>query len=176
MKVEEVLKRLERVRARGHGRWSALCAAHADKYPSLTLRETDDGRILLHCFAGCSVEAICAALGLTVSNLFPDPESPRLGKRKPRSRPWRFDWRQTAALLEDHALTLWLRAESVLASAKDMQTPEWTDEDFDTAVKAVSRAYTDIERSEFLEDVAFDLRLQGLREEQERYATRNRVA
>ncbi len=176
MIAEELVGRLEAVRPKGTGKWQARCPAHDDREPSLSIREADDGRILVYCFAGCSVEAICAALGLTVRELFADSEPPSRRLQKAQPKPWRFRWRRTAARLEDHALTLWLRAESVLASAKDMQTPEWTDKDFDTAVKAVSRAYTDIERSEFLEDVAFDLRLQGLRKEQERYAPRSRVA
>jgi len=175
MTVQELLSQLDGVRHTPRG-WTAKCPAHDDRRPSLSIRETDDGQTLVYCFAGCSVEAICAALGLRLCDLFANSEPPSRRRRKAQQQHWRFNWRWTAARLEDHALTLWLRAESVLASAKDMQTPEWTDEDFDTAVKAVSRAYTDIERSEFLEDVAFDLRLQGLRKEQERYATRSRVA
>ncbi len=98
-------------------------------------------------------------------------------QRRPSApKPWRFNWRRTAATFEDHALTLWLRAESVLASAKGMNTHEWTDGDFDVAMNAVIRAHRDIKQSEFLEEVAFDLRLQGLRKEEERHATRSLVA
>jgi hypothetical protein len=50
----------------------ALCPAHADKNPSLSIRQ-ENGRLLLHCFAGCTVEAVCAALGITVRELFSDP-------------------------------------------------------------------------------------------------------
>jgi hypothetical protein len=37
----------------------------------LSLAEGDDGRILLHCFAGCSVADVMAAVGLSVADLFP---------------------------------------------------------------------------------------------------------
>lgn len=51
-------------------RWRALCPAHDDQTPSFTVQEGEDGRILLHCHAGCSVDAICRSLNLEVSHLF----------------------------------------------------------------------------------------------------------
>jgi hypothetical protein len=51
--------------------WSALCPAHNDKEPSLSLREGDDGRALVKCHAGCTPEAVVAALGLSMAALFP---------------------------------------------------------------------------------------------------------
>lgn len=48
------------------------CPAHEDRSPSLSIREGDDGRVLVHCFAGCSIEAICEALGWQMADLFPD--------------------------------------------------------------------------------------------------------
>jgi putative DNA primase/helicase len=68
MKLEEILSRVKHVRRNGSS-WMGLCPAHPDKNQSLSIRELD-GRILLHCFAGCAVEAICAALGLSVRDLF----------------------------------------------------------------------------------------------------------
>ena len=52
----------------------ARCPAHRDQHPSLSISEGEDGRILLHCWAGCSTSAILAALGLRWVDLFPkDP-------------------------------------------------------------------------------------------------------
>ena len=49
--------------ARRSGRgWVARCPAHEDRTPSLSIRGTEDGRLLLHCFAGCSWSAIRTAL------------------------------------------------------------------------------------------------------------------
>ena len=67
-----LLDRLDRVRQTGPGRWIACCPSHNDKSPSLSIRETDDGRILLHDFAGCDTASVLAALGLSLSDLFPD--------------------------------------------------------------------------------------------------------
>lgn len=36
------------------------------------MRETDDGRLLMHCFGACEVASIVAALGLEIGDLFPD--------------------------------------------------------------------------------------------------------
>lgn len=33
--------------------WLARCPVHADRTPSLALRDGDGGRLLVHCFAGC---------------------------------------------------------------------------------------------------------------------------
>lgn len=70
--TETLLTRLEGVRQTGPGRWVARCPAHADKSPSLSIRETDDGRILIHDFSGCAAADVVAAVGLTLSHLFPE--------------------------------------------------------------------------------------------------------
>ena len=68
----KLLDRLERVKQTGANRWVARCPAHEDRSPSLSVRELDDGKILLHDFGGCDNDAILAAVGLTMSDLFPD--------------------------------------------------------------------------------------------------------
>jgi hypothetical protein len=72
--LERVLARLPSARRRGK-EWRALCPAHEDREPSLTVA-LKNGRVLLHCFAGCSTEAIVGALGLTASDLFDSPSNP----------------------------------------------------------------------------------------------------
>jgi hypothetical protein len=72
MNDELLLPRLGRVRKTGVGRYISGCPAHKDKTPSLSIRFADDGRILMHCFAGCRIEDVVSAIGLTVSDLFPD--------------------------------------------------------------------------------------------------------
>ena len=74
--IDNILSRLEKVRQRQPGQWSARCPAHADKGPSLSIRETPDGAVLLHCFAGCEVAEIVASLGLELHHLFPPRDKP----------------------------------------------------------------------------------------------------
>lgn len=47
----------------------AKCPAHKDENPSLSISAGKDGRILLHCHAGCTYESILAALDLKPSDL-----------------------------------------------------------------------------------------------------------
>lgn len=67
--IQKLLDRLEGVRE-SSGSWQALCPAHDDREPSLSVGEGEDGRALLRCFAGCSNEQIVAALGLEMKDLF----------------------------------------------------------------------------------------------------------
>jgi hypothetical protein len=73
MSAAKILDRLERAKQTGPGRWIACCPAHEDRSPSLSIRELDDGRILLHDFAGCSTSDVLGALGLALSDLFEEP-------------------------------------------------------------------------------------------------------
>ena len=70
MTHETLLSRLSGVKRNGAG-WQALCPAHADKNPSLSIDVRAD-KILVHCHAGCSQEAVCAALKIEVRELFLD--------------------------------------------------------------------------------------------------------
>lgn len=46
------------------------CPAHADQRASLSVSRGAEGRLLLHCHAGCTLEAVLAAAQLDVSALF----------------------------------------------------------------------------------------------------------
>src|SRR5712692_4141804 len=61
MTIEDVLARLPGVKPQAGG-WIARCPAHGDRNPSLSIREGDDGKVLLKCFAGCDYGRIIAAL------------------------------------------------------------------------------------------------------------------
>lgn len=79
-----LIEHLEGVRKTGAGRWLAKCPAHADRTASLSVRELDDGRILAHCFAGCSAHEVVAAAGLSLSDLFPErPQQHAKRERRP---------------------------------------------------------------------------------------------
>ena len=69
--IDALLGRLHGVQQAGAG-YRARCPAHQDKNPSLSIGIGDDGRILLHCFVGCSVKKIVASLGIELRDLMPD--------------------------------------------------------------------------------------------------------
>jgi hypothetical protein len=58
----------------GRGEYLAFCPAHDDrKTPNLRLREAENGRVLLRCFAGCNQDEVLSALshkGIGKSDLF----------------------------------------------------------------------------------------------------------
>jgi putative DNA primase/helicase len=70
MNVDSILARLRGVRRNGGG-WMARCPSHEDRNPSLSI-SVNDGTILLHCHAGCSKEAVFAALKIAPRDLFSD--------------------------------------------------------------------------------------------------------
>ena len=57
-----ILSRLEDVTTQGEGQYMALCPAHNDHIPSLSIKITPDNKILLKCFAGCQPGAIFKAI------------------------------------------------------------------------------------------------------------------
>ncbi|MBE7567259.1 DNA primase [Acidithiobacillus sp. HP-11] len=69
--IDKILQSLESVKRTGTGKWQTRCPAHDDRRPSLSVRETEDGTVLLHCFAGCGAQEITSALGLGLADLFP---------------------------------------------------------------------------------------------------------
>jgi hypothetical protein len=88
MTLAALLGRLEAVTGSGE-EFLAKCPGHDDHRQSLSVTEKS-GKLLVHCFAGCSAEAIVAALGLALADLFAesragaDPSEPSRSPRRPR--------------------------------------------------------------------------------------------
>jgi len=83
--IDKVLSRLDNVRQRQNGQWSARCPAHDDKSPSLSVAEADDGTLLIKCFAGCTFSEIFSSLDLDPGEAFPSKQKPvKTPKRSPR--------------------------------------------------------------------------------------------
>ena len=57
-------------------RFMARCPAHDDRNPSLSITAAEDGRALVHCFAGCLTEDVVAKVGMCLADLFPDRIAP----------------------------------------------------------------------------------------------------
>jgi len=71
MSADVLLLHLDSVKRTGPDRWLARCPAHDDRKASLSVRELDDGRVLIHDFAGCEVSEVLSAVGLTFDALYP---------------------------------------------------------------------------------------------------------
>lgn len=69
MMLNEILTHFKEVKNVGKG-FTALCPAHDDHNPSLSIRLSNDGnRVQVHCFAGCPEEKILEKAGLKMENL-----------------------------------------------------------------------------------------------------------
>ena len=156
MTYEAILARLEGVRSRGPGKASALCPAHQDRSPSLSVAEGRIG-ILLRCFAECDKPAIVAAMGLKMADLFFDV--PTCRGQRPIPKPKMIDLIALAFRFELAALDRRLRAERIFSSARKVTPDQLSDDDLDHALGLIERAHKDITKAELLEGVADDLRM-----------------
>ena len=110
MSFDSLLSRLDRVKETGHGKYIARCPAHEDRSPSLAIKEGDDGRVLLHCFAGCETQDVLSAIGMTFSDVMPE----RIGSEhsyKPVKQ--RFDAKQVLRVLRAEATLVAIAAENI---------------------------------------------------------------
>lgn len=128
--IPDVLfSRLEHVRPSGSG-WTARCPAHADRNASLSVGVGNDGRLLVHCHAGCPIANVLAAIGMTTSDLFPRrlhetlefEDDPHGRKAREHFRQTRRSMRNLAALagLKSATNVLALEASVVLIAAEDV--------------------------------------------------------
>ncbi len=70
--IDALAARGKKPRGNQQGGWSALCPAHDDTTPSLSIGVGGNGQALVHCHTGCTYEQILAALDLTEADLFPE--------------------------------------------------------------------------------------------------------
>lgn len=83
--INKLLDRLRKVQSRGNGQYMACCPAHQDKTPSLSIKDTGDGRILVNCLAGCDTETVLSSIGLDFNDISPQvPISHHLKPVRPR--------------------------------------------------------------------------------------------
>lgn len=95
MPADVLLQRLDGVLRSGKG-WRACCpvCSKTSRSRKLAVSDSDDGRVLLYCFAGCDAAAIVQAAGLTLGDLFPErlaadtPEERQRRRRAARESQW----------------------------------------------------------------------------------------
>lgn len=111
MTGEAIAKALGGLRV-GNG-WTARCSAHSDHTPSLSIRDADENKVLVHCHAGCDQERVIEALrqrGLWAEGGLHSPSL--TARRKPvAQKPGGDDARRTAL-----ALAIWESATQALGT------------------------------------------------------------
>ncbi len=130
MNIDVLLSHFDGVKEAGRGKYVARCSAHDDRKPSLAISEGDNGRLLLHCWAGCETETVLSAVGLTFSDVMPE----RIGSDhayKPVQK--RFDAGQVLRVLRSEAILVAIAAENIAEGIK------LSDEDRDRVFNASCR-------------------------------------
>jgi hypothetical protein len=69
-------------RPSGKDKWTACCPAHDDRTPSLSITIGADDQVLIYCHAGCTMEAVVAALNLSPGDLFVERDIPAARHRR----------------------------------------------------------------------------------------------
>ena len=121
--VDLVLDRLAEYRLRPNGadRWRACCPAHGGSNTSaLSVGVGASGAVLLRCWSGCALEAITAALGLDVLDLFP----PRDSSAGPMRRRRMLTARQALDLLLAETLVVFVIASDMRAK-REVSATDW---------------------------------------------------
>lgn len=120
--VDVLLSRLDRVKRSGKG-WIACCPAHADKTASLAVTEADDGKVLLHCFAGCDALEVVQSVGLSLADLFPERLAPQTDteRREARRAARESQWAAALGVLCREASVV-LIAARMIASGQLLET------------------------------------------------------
>ena len=120
MSLSTLLSCLDGAKQTGSGKYISRCPAHDDKSPSLAIKDCGDGRLLVHCFAGCETEDVLSATGLTFSDLMPE----RIDGQH-SFRPQRFDARQVLATLDHASLVVAIIAADIHEN-REVDDPTWT--------------------------------------------------
>lgn len=101
--IEKLLGRLQKVKGDGPT-WRALCPAHENKHTlSLKISQAPDGKILIHCFAGCGAADVLEAIGLSLSDLF--PTDGRKDWRKEADKKKTYEHQASQAFIKEVMLT-----------------------------------------------------------------------
>lgn len=113
--VDILLSRLEHVRQYGDG-WRAKCPACGGRSrDKVSIGIGNDGRVLVHCFSGCSAAEVIQAAGLELADLFPErlaPESPE-DRRRMRLLARQAGWGAALETLEFEARIVLIAAAEI---------------------------------------------------------------
>ena len=147
MTVDDFLSRLDGVRPRGAGKWSARCPAHQDKSPSLSIAEGDKG-LLLKCWAGCRLEEICTSLSIRPADLFFDALDPDPQKRyaAARQRDRQRQVRERHTYQQGTLIDSLREADYFVQSRRNVDISSWSDPYLQRELDALADAYGLLEK------------------------------
>lgn len=112
--VTTLLARLQGVRRHGEA-WRADCPIGHSSRGALSIATGDDGRVLLHCFAGCAAGDITSAAGLRLADLYPERVTRMTSeeRRSARQRAREANWSAALGVLATEATVCEVAAEMI---------------------------------------------------------------
>lgn len=124
--ADPLLHRLDGVQKAGTG-WRARCPACEGRSRKLSIAEAD-GRVLIHCFAGCAAADVLAAVGLGWKDIMPPRSWPpsREEQRRARRAIQQTGWAAALAVLSLESKIVALAARDIhhvggLQSSRDLE-------------------------------------------------------
>lgn len=143
MILNALLSQLSGVKQRG-SRWSAICPSHADRSPSLSISEGDKG-LLLKCWANCTVDEICDALGIKPKDLFYDS---RIDPHALRITQQRRVRKQKDLEVIGVTIDACKQAEDFIETRRGLDISGWGDQRLDDELIMLAGAYAILESEE----------------------------
>jgi len=71
--IHEILSHFENVKKSGSNQYQCKCPSHEDRSNSMGVSLSDDGqKIIMNCFAGCTLTEVMQASGLTWDDIMPN--------------------------------------------------------------------------------------------------------
>jgi hypothetical protein len=124
----------------------ALCPSHADTHQSLSVCVGRDGRILVHCFAGCSAHEICEALDIQLCDLFPKQNIGPQVRKKQRRHARERDQVRRQRQLEGFRIDLLRDAMNLICAARGIDISGWSADRLDHELDRLANAYMILEK------------------------------
>lgn len=131
--MHQILSHFDKVRSTSKSNsYNCLCPAHDDRNASLSIKIAEDGRVLIHCFAGCDIQNILSAVGLTLDDIIPE----RIDMLKPTGKA--FNPYAILKSIKDDALFVYMCASHI---EKGEQLEETDKEKLLQTVQKLREAY-----------------------------------
>jgi hypothetical protein len=147
MTAEAFVSLLDRPRQTSRG-WIACCPSHKDRRPSLAISDGERG-VLLKCWAGCTVEHITAAMGVSIKDLFYDTNLDTVEYRAAlKQRQAERANREQAYAVQGLASDLLREAERLTQSARNIDITQWSNEELNHRLNDLADAYAVLEKEE----------------------------
>jgi hypothetical protein len=112
-----LLNRLQNVKGTGDQQWKACCPVHESKSRnSLSIRQVEDGRVLIHCFGGCEPLEILKVCGLEMVDLMPERITHNVSpaeRKKWREAATMRDWEKARSTIQHEARVVWVAGKQI---------------------------------------------------------------